>query len=159
MVKKCLPPAKPLDPEELLQEVRVAIGCSLAYRLIYEMKQRLQHRYEGLGNMEELLAKENRNALPVQINGFIELAFLNVIDGLFDIKHITGILAESNGQEQVCHLFNCPRLESLRKGMAETIEVLEKTKSVFKSRDLGVIRGRFRGAYQQQTLLTGKKIR
>ena len=114
------------------------------------MKQRLQHWYEGLGDMEELLTKENRNGLPVQINGFIELTFRNIIDGLFDIKHITEILAEggtfdelrAGGQEQVCHLFNCPRLESLRKGMAETIEVLEKTKNAFKSRDLGVIRGR-----------------
>ena len=133
---------KPFDFEELLQEVRVAIGCSHSYRLIQEMKQRLQHWYEGLGDMEELLTKENRNGLPVQINGFIELTFRNIIDGLFDLKHITGILAEGGGQEQVCHLFNCPRLESLRKGMAETIEVLEKTKSAFKSRDLGVIRGR-----------------
>jgi FixJ family two-component response regulator len=133
---------KPLDFEELLQEVRAAIGCSRAYRSIYEIKQRLRHRYEGLGNMEELLTKENRNGLPVQINGFIELTFRNIIDGLFDLKHITGILAEGSGQEQVCHLFNCPRVESLRKGMAETIEVLEKTKSAFKSRDLGVIRGR-----------------
>ena len=149
---------KPFDFEELLQEVRVAIGCSQSYRSIQEMKQRLQHWYEGLGDMEELLTKENHNGLPVQINGFIELTFRNIIDGLFDIKHITGILAEgdpfdtstklsagklrASGQEQVCHLFNCPRLESLRKGMAETIEVLEKTKSAFKSRDLGVIRGR-----------------
>jgi DNA-binding NarL/FixJ family response regulator len=141
---------KPLDFGELLQEVRAAIECSHAYRSIQEMKQRLQHWYEGLGDMEELLTKENRNGLPVQINGFIELTFRNIIDGLFDIKHITGILAEGDtfdelragGQEQVCHLFNCPRLESLRKGMAETIEVLEKTKNAFKSRDLGVIRGR-----------------
>jgi len=141
---------KPFDFEELLQEVRVAIGCSQSYRSIQEIKQRLQHWYEGLGDMEELLTKENHNGLPVQINGFIELTFRNIIDGLFDIKHITGILAEgdpfdklrASGQEQVCHLFNCPRLESLRKGMAETIDVLEKTKSAFKSRDLGVIRGR-----------------
>jgi FixJ family two-component response regulator len=133
---------KPLDSEELLQEARAAIGCYRAYRSIQEIKQRLQHWYEGLGDMEELLTKENRNGLPVLINGFIELTFRNIIDGLFDIKHITGILAEGDGQEQVCHLFNCPRLESLRKGMAETIEVLEKTKSAFKSRDLGVIRGR-----------------
>jgi FixJ family two-component response regulator len=133
---------KPLDFEELLQEVRAAIGCSRAYRSIYEMKQRLRHRYEELGNMEELLTKENRNGVPVQISGFIELAFRNIVDGLFDLKHITGILAEAGGGEQVCHLFKCPRLESLRKGMAETIEVLEKTKSAFKSRELGVIRGR-----------------
>jgi FixJ family two-component response regulator len=133
---------KPLDFEELLQEVRAAIGCSQSYRSIQEIKQRLQYWYEGLGDMEKLLTKESQNGLPVQINGFIELTFRNIIDGLFDIKHITGILAESNGQEQVCHLFNCPRLDSLRKGMAETIEVLEKTKSAFKSRDLGVIRGR-----------------
>jgi FixJ family two-component response regulator len=154
---------KPLDSEELLQEVRVAIGCSQSYRSIQEIKQRMQHWYEGLGDMEELLTKGNRNGLPVLINGFIELTFRNIIDGLFDIKHIMGILTEGDpfdklpasphttglrrasragGQEQVCHLFNCPRLESLRKGMAETIEVLEKTKSAFKSRDLGVIRGR-----------------
>jgi DNA-binding NarL/FixJ family response regulator len=133
---------KPLDFEELLQEVRVAIGCSQSYRSIQEIKQRLQYWYEGLGDMEELLTKENRNGLPIQINGFIELTFRNIIDGLFDIKHITEILAEGDGQEQVCHLFNCPRLESLREGMAETIEVLEKTKSAFKSRDLGAIRER-----------------
>jgi FixJ family two-component response regulator len=133
---------KPLDFEELLQEVRVAIGCSHTHRSIQEAKQRLQRRYEGLENVEELLAKENQNGLPVQINGFIELTFRNIIDGLFDIKHIMGILAEGDGHEQVCHLLNCPRLKSLRKGMAETIEVLDKTRSDFKSRDMGAIRGR-----------------
>jgi FixJ family two-component response regulator len=133
---------KPLDFVELLQEVRVAIEYSRCYRSIQEIKQRLQHWYEGLGDMEELLANHNRNGLPVLISSFIEITFRNIIEGLFDIKHIMGILAEGGGQEQVCHLLNCPRLESLRKGMAETIEVLEKTKSAFKSRDLGEARGR-----------------
>jgi DNA-binding response OmpR family regulator len=39
-----------------------------------------------------------------------------------------------------CHLLNCPKLHALRGVLVETIGVLEKTKSAFKSKDLGQLR-------------------
>ncbi len=39
-----------------------------------------------------------------------------------------------------CHLLSCPRLAELTGAMEDTIQVLEKTKRAFKSKDLGEIR-------------------
>ena len=76
----------------------------------------------------------------VSVGSFIELAFQNVIDALSDLKHLTKSLTSANSEKQACHLFNCPKLDSLDRGVNETIRVLEQTKGSFKSRELGKMR-------------------
>lgn len=133
---------KPLDFEELLGNVRIAVKHCRVYRSVRSLKQRLQHWYDGLQDVEELLKNNSQNALPVSVNTFFELTFQNVVGALADLKHLTGALAMHEREKGVCHLFNCPRLNSLSDGVAETIDILQKTKSAFKSRDLGEIRGK-----------------
>jgi len=136
---------KPLDFEELLANVRIAVERRCVYRSVQCLKQRLQYWYDDLRNVEELLKNNSRNASPVSVNTFLELTFQNAVGALTDLKHLTGALAMHEAQQEVCHLFNCPRLKSLSDGMAETIDILHKTKSAFKSRDLGEVRRRLDG--------------
>jgi hypothetical protein len=42
-------------------------------------------------------------------------------------------------------MWTCPRLSFLKKGLEETIEVLEKTKNSFKSKELGDLRKKLEG--------------
>jgi len=57
-----------------------------------------------------------------------------------DLKHLTRVFGGNSLHNEPCHLLNCPRLSLLAGGLAETIEVLEKSKSAFKSKNLGQIR-------------------
>ncbi len=53
--------------------------------------------------------------------------------------------------EDVCELVRCPRLVAYESLLQETVQVLEKTKRAFKSKDLGAIRDKI------ETLLNTSK--
>lgn len=131
---------KPIDFDELLEQVRIGVEHSRVYRSIQSIKRRLQCWHEGLGDVEKLLKDNSANALPVSVDTFLELTYQNIVDSLADIKGLTSLLGAHNKDKQLCHLFNCPRLELLTQTLVETIDTLAKTKSAFKSKELGEIR-------------------
>lgn len=71
---------------------------------------------------------------------FIDLTFANIIAALTDIRNVSLETASGNAQSPVCHLLNCPKLAELDNAVEETIAVLEKTESAFKSKELGKMR-------------------
>jgi len=58
---------------------------------------------------------------------------------LIDMKHLVD-LSEGSEDGQACAVRNCPRLETYQRVFQEGIEVLEKTKSAFKSGNLEELR-------------------
>lgn len=131
---------KPIDFEKLLVDVHIAIEHFQTYRAVQAVKQRLQYWYEDLANVEKILSRQDGKMFGLSTYTFLELTFQNIVDALSDLKHLTGSLAGHHSQEQPCHLLNCPALKSLSDGLVETIDVLEKSKNAFKSKDLGQIR-------------------
>ncbi len=131
---------KPFDFEDLLGHVHVAVDRSCIYRSVRSMKQHLQCWYEDSENIEELLKDEQTERFFVSFNSFLELTFQNIVGALSDLKHLATNLAAHNGQKEPCHLLNCPTLKSLSDGLAETIDVLQRSKSSFKSKELGEVR-------------------
>jgi YesN/AraC family two-component response regulator len=131
---------KPFDFEDLLGHVYVAVDRSRIYRSVRSMKQRLQYWYEGSETVEKLLKDEQPDKFFMSFNSFLELTFQNIVGALSDLKHLAANLAAHNGQKEPCHLLNCPTLKSLSDGLAETIDVLQRSKNSFKSKELGAIR-------------------
>lgn len=131
---------KPLDFDELLEHVHIAVEHFQVYRSVCNIKQRLQYWYEGLGDIEELLRHESQKTFSVSFNTFLELTFQNIVGAMSDLKHLIEALATHNIDKQPCHLLNCPALSSLSGGLVKTINILEKSKSAFKSKDLGKMR-------------------
>jgi len=131
---------KPFDFEDLLAHVHVAVDRSCIYRSVRSMKQRLQYWYEGSKDIEELLKDEQTDKFFLSFNSFLELTFQNIVGAVSDLKHLVADLAAHDGRKEPCHLLNCPTLKSLSDGLTETIDVLEKSKSSFKSKELGAIR-------------------
>ncbi len=131
---------KPLDFQELLGYVHIAVEHFQVYRSVRSIKQRLRYWYDGLGDIEELLRHESQKTFSVSFNTFLELTFQSIVGAMSDLKHLTEALAIHDGRKEPCHLLNCPRLSSLSDGLVETINLLEKSKSAFKSKTLGQIR-------------------
>lgn len=137
---------KPLDFEkELLTRVRIAVKQFQLYRSVHSIKQRLQGWYDGLVSIEELLAlpqvkSDSQKTLSVSLDAFLELTYQNILGAMSDLKHLTRAFGGNIVRNEPCHLLSCPRLSLLADGLAETIEVLEKSKSAFKSKNLGQIR-------------------
>jgi len=133
---------KPLDFEQLLRHIRIAINHVQVYRSIRSMKLRLRHWYEDLGSVEELSKGESLKTYSTPLDTFLNLSFQNIFDALSDLKELTRSSTIEDMEKEACHLFNCPKLSLLAEGLRETIDVLEKSKSAFKSQTLGEMRKR-----------------
>jgi len=136
---------KPFDFNELLVRVQSSIEKFRVYRTICSLRQNLQEWHRELTDIEEVLISMAEDTSSSVIDAFFELTFRNIVGALSDMKHLAeaSVLHTVEGAPlEPCHLFNCPRLNTLRDALVETIGVLEKTKNAFKSKDLGELRQR-----------------
>lgn len=131
---------KPLDFEKLLEQVDGAIKKSHMYRAVVSTKQRLQYWQEGLAELEEGLADKTSGISAASVKSFLDLTYSNVAGALSDIKNITSAVTGEDIKLPACHLLDCPKLNELTCALEKTIKVLRKTKSAFKSKDLGELR-------------------
>jgi len=131
---------KPFDFDKLLAQVRSSIEKFRIYRIVSSLRQNLQVWYDDLGNIQEVLANLTECEYSVPVDAFLKLTFGNIINALSDVKHIIDTLTVSNNNGEACHLFDCPRLIALMDALTGTIDVLEKTKRAFKSKELGELR-------------------
>lgn len=145
---------KPFDFRELLGHVRIAVVHCRVYRSVHNMKQRLLNCHEGLADIEELLKDKSQTASSISLDTFLELTSQNIVGAVSDLKHLARILAGQTDQKEACHLFNCPRVESLADSLAETIDVLERSKKAFRSKELGEIRKKLEGVVNGE----GKRV-
>jgi YesN/AraC family two-component response regulator len=125
---------KPPDAEKVLTVVRTVIGQ-------YEAREAVQRSLARLGDWKrdlqqlETVMNNVRSATEANSSGaFLELTLRHMMSSLLDLREVVGVLASApSGAESVRSL-------ELSKAVQETIEVLERTKRVFKSKDLGELR-------------------
>jgi YesN/AraC family two-component response regulator len=125
---------KPPDAEKVLSVVRTVIGQ-------YEAREAVQRSLARLGDWKrdlqqlETVMNNVRSATDSNSSGaFLELTLRHMMSSLLDLREVVGVLATAPaGAESVRSL-------ELSKAVQETIEVLERTKRVFKSKDLGELR-------------------
>jgi YesN/AraC family two-component response regulator len=132
--------AKPIDLQELLACVRVAIERYRTYRAVSRTQQRLQDWRQDLQDVEKLMRETPRDSSLAPVLTFVALTLRNLVGCLSDLKNITQALAQQSAKQDACHLLNCPRPAMLTQALEETVQVLEKTKNAFKSKDLGDLR-------------------
>ena len=131
---------KPVKFDKLLKHVRSLIKKYHSYACIRNIKNGLQSWLQELESVENSLAHGAENISVLSNDKLIDLMYKNVIDNLLDLKYLTNSTISQNGDEHVCHLLNCPRLKVLSNAIEESIDVLQKTKHSFKSKELGILR-------------------
>jgi CheY-like chemotaxis protein len=131
---------KPFEFKELLVQVQISVKNYQFCKAIRDHRKRLVSWSEDLKGIEEEHNIMPRGGFPSPIDDFLTLTFQNIAGALSDLKHLTESFSTGSSQQEVCHLLNCPRLNTLNKTLVETIDILEKTKSAFKSKELGILR-------------------
>jgi CheY-like chemotaxis protein len=131
---------KPFEFEELLEQVKVAVVRHQTYHTIHNARQRLKDWHEDMDKIDDLISKAPRNASSIRISTFFSLTIQNIVNSLLDLRSIVDEHVMNNDVQYVCNLLECPRLSVLKDGLVESIDVLNKTKGTFKSKDLGVLR-------------------
>jgi CheY-like chemotaxis protein len=132
--------AKPLDQREFLSHVRLAIERFQIYRTVASTRERLQNWREDLRGIDNFMRENPRDNSLVPIVTFLQLTLRNIVGSLNDLKNLTEALAMQSDKQDACQILNCPRPVILTSAIVETINVLQRTKGSFKSKELGELR-------------------
>ena len=164
---------KPFSHDILIEEVTSAISMRRLFQAVRRLRERVENWNLDLEQLipqpyapggdpqvsgaswqmgSQLLTPQNG---CVTVNSFLDLTFQNILNSLMDIRSLTAKISVEHNLGEACHLLNCPRLSLLMESLVETIEVLEKTKGAFRSKDLGNLRKKLETIVNSTKGLTG----
>ncbi|MGH8018450.1 MAG: response regulator [Opitutaceae bacterium] len=125
---------KPPNAQELLDAVSSAIGHFEARTAIERSLSRLDEWSHDLERLRQLTLNIRASADANASGAFLEVSLRHVMGSLLDLQEVVSVLSSAPaGADSMRSL-------ELSKALQETVEVLEKTKRAFKSKDLGDLR-------------------
>ena len=130
---------KPVDFPDLLSHVRPSVERSQRHRTLSRVRERLRQCLEDLeqvGHESESSADGASRVAPAVSTATIR----TVAACLSELLEIRGKSCSGKWSPNLCDLLDCPQRPVHRKAIQETVEVLKKTKSTFKSKDLAQLR-------------------
>lgn len=146
---------KPADPQELTKLVQQAVANSRAQRSLSASRQKLAQWAEDLGKIEEAMRSSSGAKSGTPINNYLNVTLQNLLSILMDWKEVMDAAPSPAGGVEKTQ--SQPIVAALR----ETIEVLERTKQSFKSRELGDLRKKLEDLLQnsrRETARSGTKV-
>lgn len=131
---------KPVDFTELLQKTKTAIKINRLYKTVVITRKNLQEWTEQLLTIELALQNGKINSFEEALKSFLEITTLRIDDTFNNIRLATDLLDGLDSQAQICQIMQCPQLDELTEGIKETVETLQGSRELYKSKQLGVIR-------------------
>jgi CheY-like chemotaxis protein len=128
---------KPVSFAELLVKVDRAIRRFRSYQAVRNAEQRLS---QWRNDITQLPPPDPSQPGAGGVDAFLALTLRNVMGSLSDLEQLSRALSHERPASHPCQLINCPRGAQLRQAVVRTIEVLEETKSAFKSKTLADLR-------------------
>ncbi|MCP4604809.1 MAG: response regulator [Proteobacteria bacterium] len=128
---------KPFEYEELVAAIGTAIATCNSYGMIKQSEKRVDNWHKELLNIKEKMTKKSS---PLAVDTFYALTMSNIIGSLEDLQNISASLATRDSTQSACNMLDCPRITTLVDTLRNAIEVLEKTRTSFKSKELHQLR-------------------
>lgn len=133
---------KPVDFAELLGAVRTGVRRSRTQRAVIASRKRLAQWGQELDDLCELSQAPRGGDEHVPLSALLNITVANMVASLADLGQIADVLAGDDADDQQCHKLSYSRPQVAVEALKEAITVLEKTKSAFKSKELGDLRRR-----------------
>ena len=131
---------KPLDPEELVAQVRKAVDYYRACRTIQSNRQRVQSWCQELEQIETVMRGTSFASADMPWQAFLKLTLQNVMAAMVDLKLFTEAFVHQQDPLIARQLLDSSRPLLLMDALRETIAVLDKSRGAFKSKELGDLR-------------------
>lgn len=132
---------KPVDQAALSRQVRHAVARFRSYQTMREAELRLAGWSDDMRRLRTTREEPNQGGDDSSdVDAFLSLTLRNVMGSLADLERLGQALAGRTPRAQPCQLMDCPRGSQLHAAVRETIDVLEETKSAFKSKTLADLR-------------------
>lgn len=139
---------RPYDTTELGRELSELTENSLRSRIVDQVESRLKL---CLKELEQ--ARGGRGPAARVPQGRIQdlpMSTLRMLaDSLSDLLSLRGALEPPQNQADVCQLLECPRRSAQTKALWEAVDVLQQTRSKFKSRELAQLRSHLEGVLKR----------
>jgi CheY-like chemotaxis protein len=133
---------KPCEVEELLTLAEQAIANHRAFRAVRANRQRLESWAQDLAEIEKVIGGRNETGVLGTLEPFFNVTLRNLLAVLLELKQMTEALAQQSGKEGALKEL------TLHRALRDAIEVLERTKQSFKSKELGELRHRLEALLQ-----------
>jgi DNA-binding NtrC family response regulator len=140
---------KPSSNEKLLEEVKRAIENYHAYRVVRINHQRIAEWNRNLAQIENNMKQPPRRGAPPW-RALLDLTMRNITDAAADLRVFAELVSQQQDPEAEGEATDSARPLLLLKALRETIDVLEKTRSSFKSKDLGELRRKLEALVQSE---------
>lgn len=133
---------KPVDFQELLAMVRNGAEYARVHRAVKNTRDRLSQWETALQEIQRGFEVSPKAEAPGSVDSFLRLAHSNIMRSFGDVMNVSRALASQSKVDFVCHLADCPKLQVFEQAVEDTVKLLERTKTAFKSRELGELRKR-----------------
>lgn len=140
---------KPVEFDPLRQAIDDGLGLSRTIRDVHEAQRRLQGYARDLACLRDALQSPTPGPRALARQAFVDCTLRNALGSLEDLHRLSCDQADGDQAASPCHLLNCPRPAVLIEGIRHAIEVLERTKGSFRSKELGRLRAMLSGLVRQ----------
>jgi FixJ family two-component response regulator len=142
---------KPVDVSRLLDLVSQTVGRVRAVRAAESATQRLSRWRDDLVRLHDALHSPRGELAGGAVQRYVDLTLCNIFESMLELKDVTEACAPVTRDDDPADPPPPARL-ALTQAIQEAIEVLDKTKRAFKSKDLGQLRKRLEKAVQSSGL-------
>jgi len=136
---------KPVESAVLLEHVRKAIERHQCFRTIVQSRQRHLQASADLERLEWALRTPSGGTADASMQTFLDLTMRNAAQSLADLRLLLETLRVPPAAEAGQPALSECRPAILMQALWETVAVLEKTKTSFKSKELGELRKKLEG--------------
>lgn len=133
---------KPCDADDLLSLAEQAIANYRAYRIVSSNRLKIETWARDLAQIDEVMKKSPIGAANATTEAYLNLTLSNILSLLLDLKRFTEAFMHQPHQKEIIEHV------ALHQVVKETIEVLERTKQSFKSKELGELRRKLESILQ-----------
>ena len=137
---------KPVDWPELRQAVAQAIEKARLLRVILGAREETNRLAASLDHLQEAMVRSgsagHEQELAWSLDAFLSQSFSQMAAVSLGVRSVVAshVRGSAEAPIDICRMMECPRRITYREALENTVEVLEKTKLSFRSKDLGLLR-------------------
>jgi FixJ family two-component response regulator len=131
---------KPIDFDALLAQVQRGVALRKVQQVVRDSSARSRQWAEEMAALIQSMMAAPGGIGDLPVNQLLGIMVGHLAQSLTDLKSLVELRSGDRPQENICSVQNCPRLEAYEQLFQEGIKTLEKTRGVYKSKELGDLR-------------------
>jgi len=131
---------KPLEFTQFLKTVGEAVVRGRAVTTMRRAKDALAQTTKALSAEMQAVTGRQSSSFQNELEAYVAFTQHNLLSSLSDLYSLVQASAGVAREQNSLQLLDCPPLREHRKLLEEAVQVLEKTRSAFKSKDLAILR-------------------